>query len=180
MNNVSLVVTIIGTDRPGLVESVAQAVAAHGGNWIESRMAHLAGKFAGILRVEVDQPAAAGLTAALRTLAEQGLDLIIHPDDAVAHQTDPDTGCVQLELVGQDRPGIVNEIAGVLAKHSVNVEELETRTVQAPNTGQTLFEATARLRLPPGGSEDALRNELERLAGDLMVDIVLGGSRHTS
>ena len=48
-----LVLTLIGPDRPGLVESLAKRVTAHGGNWVESRMAHLAGQFAGILRVEV-------------------------------------------------------------------------------------------------------------------------------
>ena len=48
-----LVLTLIGADRPGLVESLAKRVAAHRGNWVESRMAHLAGQFAGILRVEV-------------------------------------------------------------------------------------------------------------------------------
>ncbi len=44
-----LVLTLIGPDRPGLVEAVAEPIAAHGGNWLESRMAHLAGQFAGIV-----------------------------------------------------------------------------------------------------------------------------------
>ena len=50
-----LVLTLIGSDRPGLVEAVAEVIAGHGGNWLESRMAHLAGKFAGILRVEIPE-----------------------------------------------------------------------------------------------------------------------------
>ena len=48
-----LVMTVIGQDRPGLVESVAALVAENGGNWLESRMSRLGGHFAGILRVEV-------------------------------------------------------------------------------------------------------------------------------
>ena len=58
----NLVLTLIGPDRPGLVEAVAQPIAANGGNWLESRMAHLGGKFAGILRVDVpaDGPGVTG------------------------------------------------------------------------------------------------------------------------
>ena len=47
----SLVLTLIGPDRPGLVERVSDVVASHGGNWLESRMAHLAGQFAGKLDI---------------------------------------------------------------------------------------------------------------------------------
>ena len=50
---VSLVMTVIAPDRPGLVEALAATVASHQGNWVESRMAHLAGQFAGILHIEV-------------------------------------------------------------------------------------------------------------------------------
>src|SRR3954462_12634812 len=78
MPNTSLVLTVLGQDRPGLVESIARVVAEHGGNWIESRMAHVAGHFAGILRVEIGANQSEALTAALRGLAASGLELIIH------------------------------------------------------------------------------------------------------
>ena len=71
-----LVLTLIGPDRPGLVESVAEVIAGHGGNWLESRMAHLTGKFAGILRVEIPTDRVAALTAALAALQERGLRVI--------------------------------------------------------------------------------------------------------
>ena len=77
MVDVSLVLTVIGDDRPGLVESLSTAVADHGGSWQESHMAHLAGKFAGILRAEVPQEQAASLEAALRQLASAGLHVKI-------------------------------------------------------------------------------------------------------
>jgi len=53
--NVSLVLTVIGPDRPGLVESLSQAIAQQEGNWLESRMARMAGQFAGILRVNIEE-----------------------------------------------------------------------------------------------------------------------------
>ena len=74
---ISLVMTLISPDRTGLVESIARAVAAHGGNWLESRMAHLAGKFAGILRIEVPADKAAALQSALAELEKIAGDLMV-------------------------------------------------------------------------------------------------------
>lgn len=171
MPKTSLVLTILGEDRPGLVDSIAQTVAAHNGNWVESRMAHLAGQFAGILRVEVDAEQAEALTAAISLLSEGGLKSTVLADAA-----EPDASqkpAVQLSLVGQDRPGIVREISRVLATHGVNVEELNTEVTRAATTGQTLFQAEAQLRLPESVSADTLRNALEEVAADLMVDLSL-------
>jgi glycine cleavage system regulatory protein len=136
-------------------------------------MAHLAGQFAGILRVEVDAAQADALAQALRALATTGLESIVHPDVAAASVDR--SPLVKLDLVGQDRPGIVLEISRVLAAQGVNVEELQTECVAAAESGQLLFRATARLRLPPGASETALRTALEAVAADLMVDIELAG-----
>jgi glycine cleavage system regulatory protein len=170
----SLVLTVLGDDRPGLVEALACVVAEHGANWVESRMAHLAGHFAGILRVEVDADRAEALAAALGALTASGLESIVHPDvSAAAPSGSP---LVRLELVGQDRPGIVREISRVLVAQGVNVEELHTECVAAPTTGQSLFRASARLRLPAGVSEASLRTALEAVAADLMVDIELASN----
>ena len=48
-----LVLTVIADDKPGIVEQLSATIARNGGNWLESRMAHMAGKFAGILRVAI-------------------------------------------------------------------------------------------------------------------------------
>ena len=166
-----LVMTIIGPDRPGLVESVAQLVAGHGGNWLESRMSRLGGQFAGILRVEVPAEREQSLVEALQALRGQGLTVVAHVDQPPAT---PGPGRANvLEIVGQDRPGIVSQISRVLAKHGVNVEELETECGSAAMSGETLFKARARLRLPAGCDTAGLRRELERIAADLIVEITL-------
>jgi len=168
----SLVLTVIGPDRPGLVESLAQTVVAHGGNWLESRMAHLSGQFAGILRVQVDDTSADKLTDALRNLDLQGLTIVVAED--VNQPVDPTPVRVEplsIELVGSDRPGIVKQITSVLAEKQVNVEQFQTECINAPMSGKTLFRATARLHLPPQLSAEQLCRTLEEVAHDLMVDI---------
>ena len=171
MAKISLVLTILGQDRPGLVDSIAKTIAEHGGNWVESRMAHLAGQFAGILRVEVEPSRAETLTTAIEALEAAGLDSVVRTNAVeLAPSKNP---LVHLSLVGQDRPGIVREISRVLAAQGVNVEELNTECRRAATTGQALFQADAQLRIPAGLSSESLREALEQVAADMMVDISL-------
>lgn len=163
-----LVMTVIGQDRPGLVELVARLVAQHDGNWLESRMCRLGGKFAGLLRIEVPFEQEATLRTALAGLERQGLTVVVHPDRAAVPRM---SASARIELVGQDRPGIVREIAAVLAARGINVEELTTERVSAPMSGEALFKAQAALLLPEGCDRTALQDELERIAGNLMVEI---------
>src|SRR5437870_4010828 len=144
----SLVMTIIGNDRPGLVELVAACVADHGGNWLESRMSHLGGRFAGIARVEVPADRLAELKRALHGLEADGLRVVVESGtgsmgvDFLLRSTSPGQ-VATLELVGNDRPGILRTVTGVLAKHGVNVEELSSECVNAPMGGGDLFQARA-------------------------------------
>ncbi len=127
-----LVLTLIGPDRPGLVESLAKRVADHGGNWLESRMAHLAGQFAGILRIEVPPDRLDSLHAALAELEAEGLRVAA---ESGAQPADGDLRTMELELLGQDHPGIVRKVSEVLLAHGVNIEELTTDHMSAPMAG---------------------------------------------
>jgi glycine cleavage system regulatory protein len=168
---VSLVLTVMGPDRPGLIESLAQSVANHDGNWLESRMAKMSGQFAGILRVRVPQNQAAGLTDELRSLSPEGLHVVVASTDA--DSASDGSRNLHLELVGSDRPGIIREISRALASRGINVDELSTSIESAPMSGEMLFHATADLRGPPGLDLDELRASLESLASELMVDVSL-------
>jgi glycine cleavage system regulatory protein len=167
----SLVLTVIGADQPGLVEALSEVVASHGGSWQGSRMARLAGQFAGILEVRVASERAAALEQALHALDSRGLKVIVA--DAASAEAAADPLVLGLELVGQDRPGIIKEISAALSAISVNVIELETRCSSAPMSGEMLFIARARLHHPRSRPVDQLRETLEKIAADLMVDISL-------
>lgn len=166
----TLVLTFIAADKPGLVERLSETVAGQGGNWLESRMVHLAEKFAGLARVEVPADRAASLRAAVMALESEGFQLTI--EEAMAGTT-PEGPVLIVDLVGPDHPGIVREIAHCLAERGVSVEEMETDIRGAPMGGGLLFYARARLRVPAGLSENALRDALEALAATLTVDISL-------
>jgi glycine cleavage system regulatory protein len=166
--NIPLVMTVIGPDRPGLVDSVASLVAEHGGNWLESRMCHLGGQFAGLLRVEIDESAGEKLRAALSELSGQKLEIIVH------RSSSDESNCSEVamvEIIGQDRPGIVKEIANAFASEGVNVEELSSHCSSAPMSGERLFEAKAKVCIPESCDTDKLRERLESIAEDLQVDV---------
>ncbi|MFP6697717.1 MAG: ACT domain-containing protein [Alphaproteobacteria bacterium] len=166
----SLVLPFIATDRPGLVDTLSEAVTDAGGNWLESRMARLAEKFAGIARVEIPADREAAFKAALSALENQGFTLTV---EAATTAAPPDGLVLHLELLGPDHPGIVHDITHCLAEHGASVEEMETSLLRAPMGGDMLVQATARVQVPAALSEDSLRDAVEALAGALMVDNTL-------
>ena len=163
-----LVLTIIAADKPGLVERIAQCVSASGGNWLESRMAHMAGQFAGILRVSVPAQGRAGLVSALEDLSTDGIRVLVGESSAgLPGASKP----ILMTLVGNDRPGIVREITALLSTQGVNLERLNTDVRLAPMSGDPLFHAEAALAVPATLTLDALQAALETLADDLMVEL---------
>jgi glycine cleavage system regulatory protein len=170
----SLTLTLIGRDRPGLVRALSERVAAAGGNWLESRMARLGGQFAGILLLEVPPDTLERLTQDLRGLESEGLRVTV--EQGAAEEAALPRRTFDLELIGHDRPGIVREIAQTLAERGVNIEELETEVVSGSFTADSMFKARARLRVPDDVPAEELRQALETLANELMVDIELGAA----
>jgi glycine cleavage system regulatory protein len=165
-----LVIAVIGRDRPGLVNAVSEVVTAGGGNWLDTHMASLSGQFAGILDVSVPTAKADALIAALKTLEAQGLKLIIERAGDAASITGK---VMALDLIGADRPGIVRDLSRVLAAQNVSIAELETERVAGQFSGEPMFKARARLLLPADLSEDKLRQSIESLANEMMVDLDL-------
>lgn len=164
----TVVLTVIGADRTGLVESLADRISEVGGNWEASHLAHLAGQFAGILVVTVERARLDALLAQLRELDNHGLHVVVRSANATA---DGEGAPVLLALTGDDRPGIVRDVARILAARGVNVEELESHVESAPMSGEALFVARASLRVPPQVGLTDLRKSLEAIAGELMVDL---------
>ena len=170
----TLVLTVIGNDRAGLVKALADVIERGGGNWERSHLTELAGKFAGIVTVTVPPDRADALRAALAPL-DGLLDIAVH-DAASSDEPGARSGVGQelrIQVLGNDRPGIVGAVSGVLAKHHLSVADLESLTRDAPMAGGRLFEASALVTVPAEADLDALRTDLEELASEIMVDVSL-------
>ncbi|UWF77356.1 MULTISPECIES: glycine cleavage system protein R [Microbacterium] len=165
----TLILTVAGADRPGLVSAVADVVEAHGGNWENSQLSELAGVFAGVIEVSVAEDRAAELQTALREL--QGLLTIDVRTGSEEHPEASDR--ITLSVLGQDRPGIVREVSSVLSDHALSIESMTTETRDAAMAGGRLFESTVTATAPASADLDALRADLERIAHEIQVDITL-------
>jgi len=164
-----LIITILGNDEPGLVNSLSDALGKHNASWSESRMAHLAGKFAGILQVSLPENDIEALTDELDKLQTNDLKILI--ETASSSEPPETTKTLNIEILCQDRIGIINDVTEVLAKLNVNIEELDSTVKEASMSGGMLFSADLRLGLPDNVSADDVEDCLEEVSDQLMIDI---------
>ncbi len=170
--SISVALTVTGEDKPGLIDLLSTTLASHDANWNESRLARLAGRFAGIVLVSVPNDKLSSLEAELAGLSTRGLAVIVTPYQTI-DQPGENQRLVKLELIGQDHPGIIREISHALAEYGVNINELDSQCRCASWSGEVIFEASTELMVPETLSMDHLRTVLENLANELMVDITL-------
>lgn len=191
-----LVLSAIGDDRAGLVSALSRVVDSHGGNWLDSQFARLGGKFAGLVLIELDADRSDELESAVADLlrevgwkievtrAETGIAAgedsaaegaaLIGAAEESAYRAEP----LRVHLIGTDRPGMVRQITGALADQGISISTFRSWTSAAPMDGGVLFEAEALVRLPAGADEEAVREALEPIADELMIDLELGGRLH--
>jgi glycine cleavage system regulatory protein len=152
----TLILTVAGSDRPGLVAAVADIVDAHGGNWESSQLAELAGVFAGVIQVSVTPERESDLQEALRAL-DGMLTVTVHAGaDASTSAEQP----ITLQVLGNDRPGIVREVSAVLRAHELSIQDMTTETRDAAMTGGRLFEASVAATVPASADLAALQVDI--------------------
>jgi len=166
----TLILSVVGSDRPGLTQSLAAAVLSAHGNWLESRLSRLGGLYVGSVLVEVAQDRADALRSAVQAVDAQGLEVRIAP---AVETTDAAGDVLHLGLVGQDRPGIVHQVTAILSRLGVNIEDFESEVGVEPHSGGSLFQMDARLRLPAGLAAADVQTALEAMSAEVMVDITL-------
>lgn len=164
----SLILTVLGPDRKGLVRSLADVVSAHDGSWQESQMARLAGHFAGVLRVVCAPGVQEALKADLKALETGDLKITIVDD---LSEGMPELRTVEISITGHDEPGIVKRVFARLSDLGVNVEDLQTSLESAPMAGHLLFCARGTVSLPDGLELPEMTDALEEVGSDLTIDI---------
>ena len=166
----TLILSVVGSDRPGLTQALADAVLSAGGNWLESQLSRLGGLYVGSVLVELVPDQVEALRAAVRAVDAQGLEVRIAP---AVENAGTAGEVIHFSLVGQDRPGIVRQVTAALSDLAVNIEAFETRISAGAHSGAALFHMEARLRLPAGMKAEAVQAVLEAISGEIMVDIAL-------
>lgn len=167
----SLVVTVLGPDRPGIVSQLSERAQRFGANWATSHMVARAGEFAGMVQFEVARESADALADALRALESSGLRVVVTKSEGT--QAPAGQRGFDLELAGEDRLGIVSHLTRILAERGISIEHIHTEIAGGGAAGKQTFKIGAHLLAPNAASIDELRRELGLLASELMVDIAL-------
>ena len=165
-----LVLSVVGSDRPGLTKALAAAVLKAGGNWLESHLSQLGGLYVGSVLVELAPGQEAALRAAVSAVDAEGLEVRMAP---AAASVEVSGETFSFSLVGQDRPGIVDQVTAVLSGLGANIESFNTRLSEEPHSGAPLFHLAASLRLPAGLSAAKVQDALEAISGEIMVDVTV-------
>lgn len=165
-----LVLSVMGSDRPGLTRALSAAVLSVGGNWLESRLSRLGGLYVGSVLVELDGGSIEALRSAAAAVDAEGLEVRITPAVEGAGAAGE---ALDLDLVGQDRPGIVNLVTAALSGLGANIETFETWITAEPHSGAPLFHMQAHVRLPAGLEAGKVQAQLEQISAEVMVDISL-------
>ena len=166
-----LVLSVVGSDRPGLTKALAAAVLSAGGNWLESHLSRLGGLYVGSVLVDLAEGKVEALRAAVSAVDAAGLEVRIAPagaPPAVAGET------LEFSVVGQDRPGIVRQVTATISDLGANIESFRTWLSTEAYSGAPLFNMAANLRLPVGLSAARVQDALEAISGEIMVDVAMG------
>jgi glycine cleavage system regulatory protein len=161
------VITFAGADRTGLVETLADLVKAHGGDWQQSELTRLGGAFAGVILVFVSDEGFNVLDQAVQTSGNT--DLSIHLTRATAEpHIEPN---LRLTLTGPDRPGIVYEITHELAELQINILHFSSHVQSGAWSGEALFIADLEARTPAELDLDELRDRLDAVEEKMTLEI---------
>lgn len=168
----TFIITFIGDDRPGLVEELSSTIARFGGNWQESRLSQLAGKFAGLVQVTLASEQCEALRLALKTMDQQGFSVRVTPAGSTGASVESQQ-LLRLSILGPDRPGIVREVSAALAAQSINVIDMHSHVSSAPMSAELLFNANVEAEVPEDTDLEELADRLEQVSDEMDVDIHL-------
>jgi len=166
----SLVLTICAHDRPGIMSRVSNTITDNGGNWLKSRMARLAGQFAGVVRVECDEESKTKLIDALAALSAEGISVQINDEGDLKDY--PYTRCLRIDIQGNDRPGIISQLTQAISHAGANIEELNSSIESAAMSGHPIFHAMGTVCLPDSIDKETLIIAVEDLSDDLNIEII--------
>jgi len=171
------ILSAIGKDRPGIVADVSEVIYECGGNIEDSSMSLLRNHFALLLLFSIEREEARHkLSSRLNRLeSEKNLTVFYSPitfeeaQPKVKEQTDP----FKITTSGVDHAGIVFKVCRLLADRRINIVDMETHRVFSAESGTPLFEMDIDIDVPRSVSEEGLREDLHRLANELVIDLVL-------
>ena len=170
--NNQLVLSALGSDRPGIIDDLSRAVLDSGCMMLDSRMAVLGGDFALLLQVGGNWNNIAKLENQVGGL-ESRLGLMISSrrttDKSAAENMLP----YGVDVVALDQPGIVHNLARFFSQRHINIQEMITSSYPAPHSGTMMFSVHMSVEIPAKTQISTLREEFMEFCDDMNLDAVI-------
>lgn len=165
----------IGRDRPGIVADLAELIYECDCNLEDSSMTILGSEFAVLLLLsgegdDVERRLSSGCK---RLEWEKRLTVFFRPLEGDAARGQRGTLTMDCVVSGVDKAGIVAKVARTLAEEGVNVTNLQTQSRPEPESGTPIFTMVIQMAVPASLDRRRLRERLDRVAGELRVDLTL-------
>lgn len=167
----NIVLTLTGTDRVGIVDSVTETLVKVDGNVETSRMSRLGGEFAMLMLVSIEENQLGNLEQGVSSLREQGFQVATKQTELNIEQKYAGWLPYQIEVHGADQEGIVHKVAHYLTQRGINIESMDTGIVPAPMSGTLFFSMNAVVVVPPNLSHRDWQADLDEVADQLNVEI---------
>ena len=173
----NIVLTLTGTDRVGIVDSVTEVLTKYDGNVETSRMARLGGEFAMLMLVSMPEDQLAVFADGVESLQQKGFQVTTRRTGQSYEQRYAGWLPYQIEVHGADHEGIVHRVAHYLTEHGINIESMDTGIVSAPMSGTLFFSMNAVVLVPPDMSTEDWQSDLDDVADNLNVEIKVSAKK---
>lgn len=168
----NLVISVLGKDRPGIVNELSECILDAGGNIADSRMSVLGGDFAVILMVSGNWNSIAKIESQLAQLAET-LDMTITSRRTEQRPVRRDLLPYGVDVVALDHPGIVHHLASFFSAREINIQGMDTSTYCAAHTGTPMFNVHMTVEIPARLHIATLREDFMEFCDQLNLDGVM-------
>ncbi|TKB56655.1 glycine cleavage system protein R [Ferrimonas aestuarii] len=158
------ILSVVGEDSPGITEHLANILKQNSANWLDANLRRIGDRYAGIIELSLPKENVTSLKQDLTTLTGLAIELQqVKPKAASQHQ-------FLVEIVGNDRPGIVAAVTQVINSQRANIDQLDSDLDVANHTGLPLFRLNVLLTADNEQQLDLIEQGLFALGDDLMVE----------
>ncbi len=171
-----LVISAIGSDRPGIVNELSQLIVNNNGNIDDSRMTVLGGEFAIILLISAPNDELKTIEEILKDNSDSLKLSIITKQTANDSLTDKKIPYI-VEVLAMDNPGIVYKLTDFFSSKDINIQNLQTDRYPAPHTGTQMFAIEMVITVPQTIIINDLRDDFLDLCEDMNLDASIEAPR---
>lgn len=167
-----IVLSALGTDRPGIVKDISKSILDCGGNIEESRMTSLGSEFAVLMLISGNWHTPTKLEKALDDLGKTH-KLSISLKKTGARNEHEDCIPYGVDVICLDQSGIIFNLSEFFASRKIEISDLVTRRYAAPHTGAPMLSVQMAVSIPASAPIGQLHYDFHELCEQLNLDSIL-------